>query len=156
VLEGYPGGAPHYPALGCTPESLRALFRDIDSEVLAVNFDPYHLLRMGIDPVRFLNEFINRVHHVHAKDTELLDDALYDYGNLQTAVFAPPREFGQHHWRYTIPGHGQVRWSRLLEILVEADYAGRISIELEDEQFNGTTEGEQRGLIASQDFLRCV
>jgi hypothetical protein len=28
-----------------------------------------------------------------------------------------------------------------------------ISIELEDENFNGTEEGEKRGLIAARDFL---
>ncbi len=153
VLEGYPGGPPHYAALGCTPESLRALFRDIDSDVLGVNYDPSHLVRMGIDPVRFLGEFIDRVHHVHAKDTELLDGGLYDCGNLQRAVSFKPHRFGAHHWRYAIPGHGQVRWGKLFTMLADAGYEGRVSIELEDEDFNGSTEGEQRGLIASRDFL---
>lgn len=153
VLEGWPGGAPHYAALACTPESCRILFKEIGSNILGVNFDPSHLIRMGIDPVRFLAEFIDRVYHVHAKDTEMLDEAIYEYGHLQPAVAAKPHGWGGHAWRYTIPGHGQVRWSKLLSILAANQYRGLLSIELEDENFNGTEEGEKRGLIASRDYL---
>ena len=39
---------------------------------MSANFDPSHLIRMGIDPLRFLEEFIDSVYHVHGKDTEIL------------------------------------------------------------------------------------
>ena len=55
-----------------------------------VNYDPSHLMRMNIDPLRFLYEFGNRVYHVHGKDTEWLSDNLYDYGSEQPATFAKP------------------------------------------------------------------
>ena len=29
AMEGWPGGPPHYPALGCTPEMWRAMFREL-------------------------------------------------------------------------------------------------------------------------------
>lgn len=153
VLEGYPGGPPHYAILACTPADYRLVFERIPSKVMGVNFDPSHLIRMGIDPVRFLREFVGRVHHVHGKDTEILEDELYEHGNLQPATLAKPHGFGSHAWRYTIPGHGCARWTTLLTILDQAGYTGGVCVELEDENFNGSEEGERRGLLASRDFL---
>ena len=156
LLEGWPGPGPHHAALGCTPADLRLIFSEIGSDVMGVNYDPSHLLRMGIDPIHFAREFAPRIGHVHGKDTEILDEGLYEHGHLQAATRAPGRGFGGVAWRYTIPGHGATRWTAILEILVESGYRGMMSIELEDENFNGSEEGEKRGLIASHDFLAHV
>jgi len=153
VIEGYPGGPPHYHALACTPEGYRAIIRETPGQVIGVNFDPSHLLRMGIDPVRFLGEFAPHVYHVHAKDTEILDDDVYELGTLQTATFAKPHPYGRFAWRYTIPGHGVSRWGKLFRQLTDAGYEGMVSIELEDENFHNTDELEMRGFTASRDFL---
>ena len=154
ALEGWPGSPPHFSALACTPESIRALFDAIGSPMMGINFDPSHLIRMGIDPVRFAGEFAGRIWHVHAKDTEISAEALYEFGNLQSATFAAPHGYGGHHWRYTIPGHGNAPWPILLKTLKDCGYAGGISVELEDEQYNGTEAGEKRGLLESLAFLR--
>lgn len=61
--------------------------------------------------------------------------------------------YGGGHWRYAIPGHGQMRWSKALAILKDAGYGGMISIELEDANFNGTEEGEKQGLLLARRFL---
>ena len=153
VLEGWPGPAPHYPALACTPESYRALLDEVASDVLGINYDPSHLIRMGIDSLRFLDEFIQHVHHVHAKDTVILPDDVYEFGMLQPATLAKPHAYGEHSWRYTIPGHGSAPWGRILAILDRAGYDGIISVELEDQDFHGTEEAEKQGLVASRDFL---
>jgi sugar phosphate isomerase/epimerase len=153
VMEGYPGSYPHYPALCCTPIQLRAFFKETKSSALAINFDPSHLIRMGIDPVRFLGEFASWVGHVHAKDTEVIDEEIYEFGTLQQANLAAPKGFGGLFWRYTIPGHGIARWGKMLGLLTAAGYQGAVSIELEDVDFNGSEEGEKRGLLASRDFL---
>jgi sugar phosphate isomerase/epimerase len=156
VIEGYPGSYPWYPALCCTPSSLRQFFKETGSKALGVNFDPSHLIRMGIDPVRFLGEFANRVGHVHGKDTEIMEERIYEYGTLQQKALTEGFPFGGHFWRYTIPGHGNARWGQLLRILKDAGYDGAVSIELEDQNFNGTEAGEKKGLIASRDFLASV
>ena len=155
-IEGYPGRRPLYPSLVCTPETYRTFFREIDSEVLGVNYDPSHLLRMGIDPLRFLREFAGRIVHVHAKDTEILAEGLYEYGNLQPATFSSPRAFGGHHWRYTIPGRGGCDWPGLLAELERANYRGAISIELEDADFDTSPEAEQRGLLTAKEYLESI
>lgn len=148
VIEGWPGPG----ALCCTPEGYRGAIEKT-SPVVGINYDPSHLIRMGIDPIRFLNEFADRVYHVHGKDTEVFSEGVYEYGTEQPATFAKGHGFGAHHWRYTIPGHGETRWVKVFEILKERGYAGAVSIELEDENFNGSEAGEKQGILAGAHFL---
>ena len=150
VIEGWPGNG----ALCCTPEGYGAFFKECPSPAMGVNYDPSHLVRMGIDPLRFLREFVGRVYHVHGKDTELLEEALYLYGNTQEPTFGKGHGFGSAIWRYTIPGHGAVNWVEVFRILAANGYTGAASIELEDENFNGTTEGEKAGILHGRNFLQ--
>lgn len=149
VIEGWPGPG----ALGCTPETLRALFSAVPSTSIGLNYDPSHLLRMGIDPLRFLNEFASRVGHVHGKDTEILADKQYEFGHELPATFAEAPDFGASAWRYTIPGAGATDWPQVFRVLQNANYNGAVCIELEDANYNGTTDGEQHGLLAGAAFL---
>lgn len=149
AIEGWPGPG----ALCCTPETLRALFRELPSPAIGINYDPSHLVRMHIDPLRFLDEFAGRVKHVHGKDAEIDGDRTYTFGTEQEPAFETSRRFGGPFWRYTLPGRGTVPWTSALERLKDAGFQGRISIELEDEHFNGTDSGEQRGFLESRDFL---
>ena len=149
VIEGWPGPS----AVCCTPEVYRAFFREAGSDCFGVNYDPSHLIRLGVDPMRFLKEFADRVFHVHAKDTELYPDALYECGWEYGPVFTPTHGFGSAPWRYTLPGHGVAPWIEIFRVLKAAGYRGGVSIELEDENFNGTEEGEKRGLVKSREFL---
>jgi sugar phosphate isomerase/epimerase len=110
-------------------------------------------LRQGIDPIRFLWEFGERVVHIHGKDTETLSENLYEYGHELPAIHAPRFRFGAWAWRYTIPGQGMMRWGAALAILAELGYDGSISIELEDANFNGETESEQFGIVKGAQFL---
>lgn len=149
VVEGWPGQG----ALCCTPEGYRALFESLPSPALGINYDPSHLIRMGIDPIRFVDEFAQRIYHVHAKDTEVDPQAVYNYGTEQPTTFYKPTMFGGPFWRYTIPGHGQMRWTEALRILEADGYDGGVSIELEDARFNGTEAGEKQGLKLGLTFL---
>ena len=148
-IEGWPGPG----ALCCTPETLRALFREIPSPALGINFDPSHLVRMNVDPLRFLEEFGTRVVHIHGKDTELLYDNYYEFGTEQLPTFTQPVAYGAMHWRYTIPGHGVVRWIELLQRLETAGFAGCLSIELEDAHFTTSPKGRRLGILQGAKFL---
>ena len=149
VIEGWPGPG----ALCCTPETIRAIFQKVPSTAMGLNFDPSHLIRMGIDPIRFLHEFAPRVHHIHGKDTEIFPESTYEYGTEQAPAFAPSHRFGAAHWRYALPGHGEGRWVEYFRILEKVGYKGFVSIELEDENFCGPEQSEKVALIASRDFL---
>src|SRR5690606_12765190 len=80
ALEPWPGPEPYFPTIGCTPEMYRAIFAAIPSQALGICYDPSHYVRMGIDYLRVLTEFGDRVRHVHGKDTEILHEGRYLYG----------------------------------------------------------------------------
>jgi sugar phosphate isomerase/epimerase len=151
-LEGWPGPAPSYPTLGYTPEVLRAMFRAVPSAALGVNYDPSHLVRLGIDYRRVLDEFKDRIYHVHGKDTALLPEAQYLYGH-QPPVLDQPPSFGGGAWRYCVPGDGLVDWGQVAFALYQVGYAGCVSIELEDARFWGTLEKEQAGIARAYRHL---
>jgi len=152
AIEPWPGGAPHYGNLGCTPESLRRIFELIPSSNLGICFDPSHFVRIQIDYLRFLHEFGDRVFHVHLKDTEILPEKLYESGILGES-YGSTYGFGEGWWRYTIPGEGTVDWNRVIRRLEEAGYDGILSMELEDHHFYATPELQQEGLLRSKEYI---
>ncbi|GGG25566.1 sugar phosphate isomerase/epimerase family protein [Paenibacillus abyssi] len=152
VLEGWPGPAPYYPTIGCTPEMLRAMFNEIPSRHFALNYDPSHLIRQGIDYLRFLSEFGERVSYCHGKDTEILRDEMYECGHL-AAAFGPKYDFSEGSWRYTIPGYGEADWGKIAVRLDRLGYEGPISIELEDHRYWGSLEAERQGIIKAKEHL---
>jgi sugar phosphate isomerase/epimerase len=154
AVEGYPGGAPHLANLCCTPETVRQFIKDVGRGA-GLNYDPSHLIRQGVDHIRFLKEFAPYVKHVHAKDTDVDADALYEFGT-QTAAFAQSHRWGEWTWRYTLPGQGIARWFEIIKVLKDANYKGAVSVELEDENFNGSEEGEKRALDASLAYLQSI
>ena len=151
AVEGWPGGGPEYPALGCTPEMWRAMFADCPNG-FGLNYDPSHLVRIGIDHERALDEFAHKVLHVHAKDTVFDQEALYLHGNLGP-VFRNPRGFGEDWWRYTIPGDGVVDWLKVVQRLEDESFDGIVSVELEDYRYWKDWPDQADGLRRSQSFL---
>ncbi|WP_338785956.1 sugar phosphate isomerase/epimerase [Metabacillus sp. FJAT-53654] len=152
ALEGWPGPAPYYPTLGCTPEMLRAMFNVIPSKHFGINYDPSHLVRLGIDHLRMLSEFGDRVNYCHGKDTEILHDEQYECGVIQ-ATFGSKYDFSEGPWRYTIPGQGDVNWGKVAVRLEKIGYTGPISIELEDHRYWGSLEAEQQGIQKAKEHL---
>lgn len=164
VMEGWPGPGPHYPALGVAPETVRAMLQ-VDAArgagALKLNYDPSHLVRLGIDPLRFLSEFGAYVRHMHGKDTAFDAGRLYETGHLGASL--PPEMpgsaaqrqfgFGEGWWRYCVPGDGVLPWPGIAAGLAELGFDGIISVELEDGRYNGSWEGEQRGLRRSREHL---
>jgi sugar phosphate isomerase/epimerase len=90
---------------------------------------------------------------VHGKDTETLTENLYEYGHEQPATFAERIPYGGYAWRYTIPGHGVVRWTETFRILKANGYTGCVSIELEDANFYREAEAEKLGILQGARFL---
>jgi len=152
AMEGWPGPGPSYPALGCTPEMWRAMFAAVPSKAFGLNYDPSHLVRIGIDWRRALDEFCDRVVHVHGKDTDFDAERMYEHGNLGP-TFRKAVGFSESWWRYTIPGEGTVDWGRLIGRLEDFGFDGVVSVELEDYRYNDTWELQADGLARSQKHL---
>jgi sugar phosphate isomerase/epimerase len=152
AIEGWPGCNAHC----CNPESYRAFLREMNSPHFGINYDPSHLIRMGIDPLRFVREFAPQVVHVHGKDTLVDLERQYEIGHEQAGVFGEPFAWGGWNWRYTIPGKGSAPWSELFNVLRDAGYKGYVSIELEDADINGEVAREKAGFETARDFLKGV
>jgi sugar phosphate isomerase/epimerase len=148
VIEGYPA----HGTVVCTPETYAALFEQIPSPSMGINYDPSHLVRQGIDPLRFLREFVDRVYHVHAKDTRFIAENVYRYGFEAPGTFVDRMPYGHFAWRYTIPSHGLTDWVEVCQILYDNGYEGALSIELEDMYFD-TNETSKLGILQAATFL---
>ena len=152
AIEPWPGPAPYYPNLGCSPESLRRIFSAIPSSNLGICYDPSHFARIQIDHERVLHEFSDRVRHVHLKDTEIIEENMYECGVLGPS-FDSPYGFGEKWWRYTIPGEGMVDWQLVVRRLEDAGYEGVLSVELEDHYFWADADLQKEGLLRSKDYV---
>jgi sugar phosphate isomerase/epimerase len=118
-MVSWPGGT----NLAYCPAAWEAMFEAIPSPALGLNLDPSHLLWLGVDYERAAREYGDRVFHVHAKDTEIVRDALYRRSILSHGA-------GWQHGR--IPGRGEIDWGRFLGTLRDAGYDGVVSVEHED------------------------
>jgi sugar phosphate isomerase/epimerase len=91
------------------------------------NFDPSHLLWQMVNPVKFLQEFPNRIYHVHMKDAALQLDG-------RTGILASHLDFGKpgRGWDFRSLGHGDVDFENIIRELNRLGYTGPLSVEWED------------------------
>jgi sugar phosphate isomerase/epimerase len=133
--DGYPGN------LAYSPELWEWMF----SIGLYLNYDPSHLLWMGIDPVEALRPYVGHVAHAQAKDIQLFPELRNRYGWPGRAVGrTDPWDVGW--WRYRVPGLGQVDWSAVVDTLYEGGFDGVLSVEHEDPVWGGTPDLVTAGL----------
>jgi sugar phosphate isomerase/epimerase len=141
--DGYPGN------LAYSPELWEWMF----SLGLYLNYDPSHLMWMGIDPVTALKPYVDRIAHAQAKDIELFPERRNRYGFPGIAVHRPdPWDVGW--WRYRVPGLGQVDWVRVVDALYEGGFDGVLSVEHEDPVWGGDENRVKTGLEISYRTLR--
>lgn len=142
--DGYPGN------LAYSPELWEWMF----GLGLHLNFDPSHLLWLGIDPIAALEPYVDHVAHAHAKDAETFParrDRYGFFGRLSTRA-TEPWEMGW--WRYRIPGLGQVDFRRYVDTLYAGGFDGVLSVEHEDPVWGGTPEKVEQGLVLAHRTLR--
>jgi sugar phosphate isomerase/epimerase len=141
--DGYPGNLAYSPELW---EWMFALG-------LYLNFDPSHLLWIGVDPVAAVRPYLDRIPHAQAKDVELFADRRDRYGFFgRTLEREDPWDVGW--WRYRVPGLGQVDWVRLVDAMYEGGFDGVLSVEHEDPVWGGTEERIEAGLEVAHRTLR--
>lgn len=92
-----------------------------------INFDPSHLIPQFLDPAAFLEEFSERVYHVHVKDSRRTLDG-------RRSILGSHLNFGERDrgWDFVSPGHGDVDFEPILRALNRIGYQGPLSIEWED------------------------
>jgi sugar phosphate isomerase/epimerase len=96
-------------------------------EGFGINFDPSHFAHQFLDSDAFVQEFAERIYHVHIKDSR-------KRLNGRRSILASHLNFGEAErgWDFVSPGHGDVDFESLLRTLNRIGYAGPLSIEWED------------------------
>jgi sugar phosphate isomerase/epimerase len=91
------------------------------------NFDPSHLLWQMVDPVRFIEEFPDRIYHVHMKDAALQLDG-------RSGILGSHLNFGQRErgWDFRSLGRGHIKFEEIIRALNHVHYTGPLSVEWED------------------------
>ncbi|UCC87980.1 MAG: sugar phosphate isomerase/epimerase [Anaerolineales bacterium] len=112
------------------------------------NFDPSHFVHQFINPVFFLEEFPDRIFHMHVKDSRV-------QLNGRNSILSSHLDFGdpRRGWDFVSPGRGDVKWDPIVRALNRIGYQGPLSIEWEDSGMDREW-GAQEALkmVRSQDF----
>ena len=138
-LDEWPGGK----NLAISPEVWRRMFDSIPSSSWGLNFDPSHLIWQHIDYLRCIREFSDRFVHVHAKDTKINPDLLFERGIMGLKWHDPK-----------LPGLGDVNWSDFFSTLREVGYDGPVAIEVEDRAFESSQADIEHSILLSRDHLK--
>lgn len=129
--------------IAISPVMWRRIFERLDSDKLGVAYDPSHLVWEMVDPYAPIDEFKDRIFHVHAKDAAIDREQLAQTGILTDFSW----------WSYRIPGRGELDWKKLLGMLKANGYDGTISLEHEDAAYEGTLEAVENGLLDGKAYL---
>ncbi|MGH2544652.1 MAG: sugar phosphate isomerase/epimerase family protein [Ardenticatenaceae bacterium] len=126
----------------------RALDAVADHPAFGFNFDPSHFVHQFIDPLLFIEEFPDRIFHVHVKDSRV-------QLNGRNSILSSHLDFGDSRrgWDFVSPGRGDVNWDRIIRALNRIGYQGPLSIEWEDTGMSrdwGAPEALE--MIRRQDF----
>jgi sugar phosphate isomerase/epimerase len=92
------------------------------------NYDPSHFGYQGVDYIRFIYQFSDRIFHVHIKD------AAWSEHPCEAGVFGGHTDFGdkRRYWDFVSPGRGNVRFGDIIRALNRIGYDGPLSVEWED------------------------
>ncbi|MEI6210453.1 MAG: sugar phosphate isomerase/epimerase [bacterium] len=96
------------------------------------NYDPSHLGYQGVDYVKFVRRFGDRIFHVHMKD------AWWGHGDGTVGVFGGHTDFAdpRRFWDFRSLGRGDIRFEDILVALNDVKYTGPLSVEWEDSRMD--------------------
>ncbi len=112
------------------------------------NFDPSHFIHQFIDPVEFIDEFGDRIWHMHVKDSRVKLTG-------RNSILSSHLDFGDHRrgWDFVSPGRGGVKWDEVVRALNRVGFTGPLSIEWEDSGMDRDWGApEALAMIRKQDF----
>jgi sugar phosphate isomerase/epimerase len=91
------------------------------------NFDPSHLLWQGMNPVKFIEAFPDRIYHCHMKDAIVTLDG-------ESGILSSHLNFGEagRGWDFRSLGRGGVDFEEIVRALNRIGYKGPLSVEWED------------------------
>jgi sugar phosphate isomerase/epimerase len=107
-----------------TQKTLEAIGR---RPAFGINFDPSHFAHQHLDSAAYIEEFADRIYHVHVKDSK-------KRLNGRRSILGSHVNFGdaRRGWDFVSPGHGDVDFEEMFRALNRIGYQGPLSIEWED------------------------
>ena len=125
--------------------AIAALEKHNAAKNFGFNYDPSHLGYQGVDYVKFLYQFSNKIFHAHMKDV------WWNKGDGSVGVFGGHTDFtdARRFWDFRSVGRGDINFERIIVALNDIGYDGPLSVEWED----GRMEREF-GAEESANFLR--
>ncbi|MEM6757434.1 MAG: sugar phosphate isomerase/epimerase [Planctomycetota bacterium] len=111
------------------------------------NYDPSHLGYQGVDYVKFIRTFPDRIYHAHMKD------AWWGHGDGTVGVFGGHTDFidPRRYWDFRSLGHGDIDFEDIIVALNDIGYAGPLSVEWEDGRMD-----REYGAAEACDFVRAI
>ena len=92
------------------------------------NYDPSHFGYQGVDYIKFLSLFAEKIFHVHMKDVA------WSKVPAEAGVFGGHTEFGTagRYWDFRSLGRGNINFEEIIRTLNRIGYKGPLSVEWED------------------------
>ncbi len=111
------------------------------------NYDPSHFGYQGVDYVKFIYKFAQKIFHVHMKD------AWWSEVPVEAGVFGGHSEFGSQgrYWDFRSPGRGRIDFEEIIRALNRIGYKGPLSVEWEDSGMD-----REHGAAEASDFVRAI
>ena len=131
--------------------SERALDALNNHPAFGFNYDPSHLGYQGVDYVKFIRQFGDRIFHVHMKD------AWWGHGDGTVGVFGGHTDFAdpRRYWDFRSLGHGDVNFEDIIVALNDIGYSGPLSVEWEDSRMDREHGAEEAcAFVKKVDFPR--
>ena len=113
------------------------------------NYDPSHLGYQGVDYVKFIRTFGDRIYHAHMKDV------WWGRGDGTAGVFGGHTSFGdaRRYWDFRSVGRGDIDFEEVIVALNDVGYGGPLSIEWEDSRMDRVHgAAESAAFVKSLDF----
>jgi sugar phosphate isomerase/epimerase len=118
-------------------------------ESFGFNYDPSHFGYQGVDYVKFIDKFADRIFHVHMKDVWWSPTA------TEAGIFGGHTEFGdpRRQWDFRSLGRGNIDFEEILRALNRGGYSGPLSVEWEDGGMDREHGAEEAcGFVRDMDF----
>ncbi len=136
----WPGGK----NIATSPAIWRRLFQDLGTSI-GLNYDPSHMIWQHMNYLQPMQDFADRLFHIHLKDVRI------DRNKLdQVGILAHPAEYHTPK----LPGLGDIDWGKFFSILLDAGYRGPACIEVEDRAYEKSLEDRLNSLRQSYRFLK--
>jgi len=125
----------------------RALEAVNNHPAFGFNYDPSHFGYQGVDYVKFIDRFADKIFHVHMKDVGWSDVP------VEAGVFGGHTEFGdpRRFWDFRSIGRGDIDFNKIIRALNRISYHGPLSVEWEDSGMD-----REQGAIESCDYVKQI